>query len=51
MATADLAEGTRDVGVGGTPREAVRVALRSLGEPYASEMAAGVKDEQRCSQP
>ena len=42
MATADLAEGSRDVGVGDTPREAVKAAQRSLGEPYASEMAAGV---------
>jgi hypothetical protein len=43
MATADLAEDSRDVGVGDTPQEAVRAALRSLGEPYASEMAAGVE--------
>ena len=42
MATADLAEGSRDVGVGDTPQEAVRAALGSLGEPYASEMAEGV---------
>jgi len=42
MATADLAEDSRDVGVGDTAQEAVRAALRSLGEPYASEMAAGV---------
>ena len=42
MATADLAEDSRDVGVGGTPQEAVRAALRSLGEPHASEMAAGL---------
>ena len=41
MATADLAEDSRDVGVGDTPQAAVREALRSLGEPYASEMAAG----------
>jgi hypothetical protein len=39
MATADLGEDSRDVGVGDTPQEAVREALRSLGEPYASEMA------------
>ena len=39
MATADLAEDSRDVGVGDTTQEAVRAALRSLGEPYASEMA------------
>ena len=45
MATADLAEDSRDVGVGGTPQETVRAALRSLGEPYASEMAAGVSAE------
>jgi hypothetical protein len=42
MATADLAEDSRDVGVGDTPQEAVRAAQRSLGEPYASEMAEGV---------
>ena len=42
MATADLAEDSRDVGVGDTPQAAVRAALRSLGEPYASEMAAGL---------
>ena len=40
MATANLAEGSRDAGVGDTPEEAVRAALRILGEPYASEMAA-----------
>ena len=39
MATADLGEDSRDVGVGDSPQEAVRAALRSLGEPYASEMA------------
>ncbi len=44
MATADLAEDSRDVGVGDTPQEAVRAALRSLGESYASEMADGVGD-------
>jgi hypothetical protein len=43
MATADLAEDSRDVGVGDTPQETVRAALRSLGEPYASEMAEGVR--------
>ena len=42
MATADLAEDSRDVGIGDTPLQAVRAALRSLGEPYALEMAAGV---------
>jgi hypothetical protein len=42
MATADLAEESLDVGIGDTPQEAVRAALRSLGEPYASEMPAGV---------
>lgn len=36
------AESSRDVGVGDTPQEAVRAALSSLGEPYASEMAEGV---------
>ena len=45
MATADLAEDSRDVGVGDTPREAVRAVLRSPGEPYASEMAGGVGSE------
>jgi len=45
MATADLAEDSRDVGVGDTPQEAVRTALRALGEPYASEMAAGVEGD------
>ena len=39
MSTADLAEDSRDVGTGDTPQEAVRAALRSLGEPYASKMA------------
>jgi hypothetical protein len=32
----------RDVGVADTPQEAVRAALKGLGEPYASEMAAGL---------
>ena len=45
MATADLAEDSRDVRVGDTPQEAVRAALKALGEPYASEMAAGAGDE------
>ena len=45
MATADLAEDSRYVGVGDTPLEAVGAELRSLGEPYASEMAAGVQQE------
>jgi hypothetical protein len=40
MATANLNEDSREVGVGDTPQEAVRAVLRSLGEPYASEMAA-----------
>jgi hypothetical protein len=39
MAAADLAEDSRDIGVGDTPQEAVRAALEALGEPYASEMA------------
>ena len=43
MATADLAEDSRDVGVGDTPQEAVRAALWALGEPYASEMAEWVE--------
>jgi len=41
MATADLADDSRDVGVSDTPQEAVRAALRALDEPHASEMAAG----------
>ena len=45
MATADLGEDSRDVGVGDTPQEAVRSVLRSLGEPYASEMAEGVNPD------
>lgn len=45
IATADLREDSRarDVGVGDTPQEVVQEALRSLGEPYASEMAGGVE--------
>ena len=47
MATADLGEDSRDVGVEDTPQEAVRAAvraaLRALGEPHASEMAAVVE--------
>ena len=43
MATAELAEDSRDVGVGDTPQEAVRAAPRGLGEPYANEMLAGVE--------
>jgi hypothetical protein len=39
MATADLGEDSRDIGVGDTPQEAVGAALKSLGEPHASEMA------------
>lgn len=39
MVTADLGEDSRGVGAGDTPQEAVKEALRSLGEPYASEMA------------
>ena len=39
MATADLGEDSRDIGIGDTPQEAVKEALRALGEPYASEMA------------
>jgi hypothetical protein len=50
MATAALAEDSRDVGVGDSPREAVRAALRSLGEPYANEMAAGVEGERAKAQ-
>ena len=33
MTTADLGEDSRDVGDGDTPQEAVRAALRALGEP------------------
>ena len=43
MATADLGEDSRDIGVGDTPQQAVKVALSSLGEPYASEMAEDVR--------
>jgi hypothetical protein len=43
MATADLGEDSRDVGVGETPQEAVRAALRSLGEQHAGEMAGGAE--------
>ena len=46
MATADLGEDSRDIGVADTPQEAVKEALSSLGEPYASEMAAGVEERQ-----
>jgi hypothetical protein len=42
MATAESGEDSRDVGVGDAPQEAVRAALRSLGEPYASEMTGSV---------
>ena len=45
MATADLAEGSRDVGAGDTPQEAVRAVLRSLGESCASELAATVEHQ------
>ena len=38
MANADLAEDSRDVGVGVAPQEAARAALRSLGELYASDV-------------
>ena len=37
MATADLGEGSRDIGIGDTPRQAVKATLKALGEPYASE--------------
>lgn len=39
LAAADLAEDRPDVGSGDTVEAAVRAALRSLGEPYASDMA------------
>jgi hypothetical protein len=45
LATADLAEDRPDVGSGATRQAAVRRALRSLGERYAREMAAGPGDE------
>jgi hypothetical protein len=47
--TAALGEDSRDVGVGDTAQEAVRAALRSLGEPYANELAtdAGRRDDRR----
>ena len=43
MATADLGEDPRDVGVGDTAEEAVAEALRSLGEPLVSEMAGSAR--------
>jgi hypothetical protein len=46
MATADLGEDSRGVGVGDTPQEAVRAALHSLGELYASQMAEGVNPDE-----
>jgi hypothetical protein len=51
MATADLAKDSRDVGVGDTPQEAARAALQALGEPIASEMAAGVIGERQAWDP
>jgi hypothetical protein len=42
MAAADLGEDSRHVGVADTTQDAVKSALRSLGEPYASDVAAGV---------
>ena len=45
MATADLAEDSRDIGVADTPYEALKAALAALGEPYASEMADSVELE------
>lgn len=47
MATADLAEDSRDVGVGDTAQEAVGAALEALGEPYASELAGSVRTDRR----
>ena len=47
MATADLGEDSRDVGVGDTPQEAVRAALAALGEPYASEIADSMEVDRR----
>jgi hypothetical protein len=43
MAAADLGEDSaRSRGVGNTPQEAVSAALRSLGEPNATEIAEDV---------
>jgi hypothetical protein len=50
MATADLGEDSRDVGVGDAPQEAVKEALRSLGEPYASEMAESLSGDRGTEQ-
>ena len=44
VATADLAEDSRDVGGGGTPQEAVRATLRSLGEPLTFDLHAVVDE-------
>jgi hypothetical protein len=41
MATADIAEDSRDVGVRGTPQQAGRDTLKALGEPYANGMTDG----------
>jgi len=49
MATTDLAVDSWDVEVGDTPQEAVRAALRALGEPKAGTMAEGVDAERESS--
>jgi hypothetical protein len=49
MATADLAEDSRDVGVGDTPQEAVKAALRALGDSYTSEMGGSVGSEREAA--
>ena len=46
-ASHEEARPSRDVGVGDSLQEAVRAALRSLGEPYASEIVAGVEGDAR----
>ena len=43
LATADLGKERPDVGSAGSRVEAIHAALRSLGEPYASDMAASAR--------
>ena len=47
MATADLAEDSLDVGLGNTGQEAVRAALKALGEPCASERRSRPRPDER----
>ena len=47
MATTDLAEDSRDVGLGSTGQEAVRAALKALGEPCASERRSRPRPDER----